>query len=306
MIDRRIKFRHIQCFVEICRERSFKAAAQTLFLTQPAISKTLKELEEIIGRRLLVRSRGGVELTPDGEVFLHFAQLSIASLQQGFDGMAERGAARRVLSVGVLPSVAARLIPEVARRFAEAAPDAVLRLSDGPHGYLVDRLKLGELDLVIGRMGDHAQMRGVSFTLLYRERVSFITRPGHPLLRKPRLEALANWPVVYPSEGSAIRPIVDRFFAEHGIGEVSRRIETVSGAFGRVHVQASDAVWIVSEGVVANEIAKGLLARVPFNTDTTLGPIGIMARADGDATPEDRQFRRVLGEVIETEPGLTA
>ena len=305
MIDRRIKFRHIQCFVEICREGSFKAAAAKLYLTQPAISKTLKELEEIIGRSLLTRSRGGVELTSDGAVFLHFAQMSIASLQQGIDGMAG-GLARQTLSIGVLPSVAARLIPDVTRRFGNAAPDVVLRISDGPHGYLVDRLKLGELDLVIGRMGAHAQMKGVSFTMLYRERVSFITRPGHPLLDRPILEDILLWPVVYPSQGSAIRSIVDRFFVEHGIGEVPRRLETVSGAFGRVFVQGSDAVWIVSEGVVANEIANGLLACVPFNTDTTLGPIGIMQREDAEDSPARRQFGRVLREVIDTSQDLSA
>ena len=57
MIDRRIKFRHIQCFVEICRAGSFKRAAAALLLTQPAISKTPKELEELLGHRLLDRRR---------------------------------------------------------------------------------------------------------------------------------------------------------------------------------------------------------------------------------------------------------
>ena len=302
MIDRRIKFRHIQCFVEIAREGSFKIAAAKLFLTQPAISKTMKELEEILGRVLFVRNRAGVHLTSDGEIFLRHAQMSISSLQQGIDGMAERQSARQSLAIGVLPSVAARLIPSVTPRFGEVAPEAVLQIYDGPHGFLVDRLRLGALDLVIGRMGDHAQMRGVSFSLLYRERVSFVVRAGHPLLERPALAEIAHWPLVYPVEGSAIRPLVDRFLIEQGIAELPRRIETVSGAFGRVLVRRTDAVWIVSEGVVANEIAEGTLALLPFNTDTTLGPIGIMAREDWDFTQPARQFRRVLRETIEARP----
>ena len=272
MIDRRIKIRHLQCFVEIARERSLKAAATKLSLTQPAISKTLRELEEILDCVLLTRNRGGVQLTSGGEVFLHFARMSIASLQQGIAGMTQHGRpGQQTLSVGVLPSVAARLIPAVAERFGAVAPDTVLCISDGPHGFLVDRLKLGNLDLVIGRMGDHAEMKGVSFTSLYRERVSFVVRAGHPLLAKPVLANIANWPLVYPAKGSAIRPIVDRFVIENGLDEVPRRIETVSGAFGRVFVRNSDAVWIISDGVVANEIASGTLARLPFNTDTNLG-----------------------------------
>ena len=306
MIDRRIKFRHIQCFVEICREGSFKAAAKALFLTQPAISKTLKELEEIIGHTLLHRDRGGIRLTAQGETFLHFAQTSIASLQQGIDGLGSSDLApRATVSVGVMPSVAARLIPSVAERFGRMAPQVVLRLTDGPYGYLVDRLKMGDLDLVIGRMGNHTQMQGLAFSALYRERVGFIVRSGHPLLDRPNLRDVFSWPVVYPAPGSAIRPLVDRFLVEQGVPEIERRIETVSGAFGRVYVQSSDAVWIISEGVVANEIERGVLARLPIDTDTTLGPIGITTRADWDFTPPAKQFRTALGQAIDTAPDLT-
>ena len=77
-------------------------------LTQPAVSRTLKELEETLGATLLERDRGGVTLTPQGEVFWHFAQTSLAALQQGLDGVDQmmRGG-RTVVAVGALPSVAA-------------------------------------------------------------------------------------------------------------------------------------------------------------------------------------------------------
>ena len=297
MIDRRIKFRHIQCFVEISRERSLKRAAEKLFLTQPAISKTLKELEDILDKKLLTRSRSGVHLTADGAAFLRFAEMSIAALQQGLNSLSTDTAAEE-LSVGVMPSVAARLIPRVVSDFSMRAPDVTLQIIDGPHGYLTSRLKLGALDLVIGRMGDHEQMAGLTFSPLYRERIAFIVRPGHPMTRNPVLADLTDWPILYPPQGSAIRPLVDRFMVENGIGDVPRRIETVSGAFGRVYVRRSDAVWIISEGVVANEFADGTLVRLPFNTDTTLGPIGIMTRAEWEVTQATRLFREALHSAI--------
>ena len=299
MIDRRIKFRHIQCFVEICRAGSFKDAAAKLLLTQPAISKTLKELEDIVGHILLLRDRGGVRLTPDGEVFLEFAQKSLSSLQQGLDSMARPNQMLQPLAIGLLPSVAAWLIPHVTRRLDDLAPQVMLRLEDGPHAYLLDRLKLGQLDLIIGRMGDHAQMRGLAFSALYRERVSFVVRADHPLLAAPALERIVEWPVVFPPPGSIIRPVVERFLVENGIADVPRRIETVSGAFGRVYVQDGDAVWIISEGVVANEVKRGVLAKLPIDTDTTLGPIGILTREEWDAPPAAKLFRRVLRETVE-------
>jgi len=305
MIDRRIKFRHIQCFVEIAQERSLKLAADKLNLTQPAISKTLKELEEIIGASLMTRNRAGIVLTKQGKVFLHFAQISLASLQQGLDGVEKEGDARATLKVGALPSVAASFMPPVVREFAELAPNVMLQIMDGPHGYLIERLKLGDLDLVIGRLGRPVSMEGVSFTQLYSERVDLIVRAGHPLLEKPDVKRIVDWPVIYPPEGSAIRPLVERYMIANGVGEIPNKIETVSGAFGRVYTRRTDAVWIISSGVVQNETADGHLVRLPFDTDMTKGPVGLMTRPDSQPGPEEQVFRLAVQAVIE-ELGLSS
>ena len=300
MFDRRIKFRHIQCFVAICREKSFKVAAQKLCLTQPAISKTLKELEEIMGAQLLERSRAGVSLTKQGEVFLHFAQMSLASLQQGFDGVEREGrAGAETLVVGALPSVAAWFMPDVAAEFSVLAPNATLRIMDGPHGYLIDRLRVAELDMVIGRLGQADSMQGISFLQLYNEKVCFVVRPGHPLLQEPDLSRIGEWQVIYPSPGSAIRPLVERYLIANGIGEIPNRLETVSGAFGRVYTRRTDAIWIISEGVVANEIADGRLVRLPFETEITQGPVGLMTRPDSWPAPIQEIFRLAVQNVLE-------
>ncbi|MDN3721400.1 pca operon transcription factor PcaQ [Roseibium salinum] len=290
MIDRRIKFRHIQCFIEIAQERSLKLAADKLSLTQPAISKTLKELEEIIGATLMTRNRAGIALTKQGKVFLHFAQISLASLQQGLDGVEKEGDARARLKVGALPSVAASFMPSVVREFSEMAPNVMLQIMDGPIGYLIERLKLGELDLVIGRLGHPAAMEGVSFTQLYSERVDLVVRKGHPLVKTPDLKKIVDWPVIYPPEGSAIRPLVERYMMANGVGEIPNRIETVSGAFGRVYTRRSDAVWIISSGVVQNEVADGHLVRLPFDSDITKGPVGLMTRPDTPPSAEEQVF----------------
>ena len=300
MIDRRIKFRHIQCFVQICREQSLKVAAEKLFLTQPAISKTLKELEEIMGATLLVRNRSGVSLTRQGEVFLHFAEMSLAAIQQGLTGVEQVGARGKTrLSVGALPSVAARLMPDVATEFAELAPQTSLRIMDGPHGYLVERLRLGDLDLVIGRLGQADTMQGISFTQLYEERVEFVVRAGHPLLSNPDVKRIGEWQVIYPPEGSAIRSLVDRFLIAHGVGEIEQRLETVSGAFGRVYTRRTDAVWVISAGVVANEIADGHLVALPFETSITRGPVGLMHRPDDILSPQAQVFSLAVNSVLD-------
>lgn len=299
MIDRRIKFRHIQCFVEIARERSLKSAALKLSLSQPAISKTLKELEDILGARVMSRNRSGVRLTKQGEVFLHFAQMSLASLQQGLDGIEQHGRdAQQTLSVGLWPSVAAWFMPAVAVEFAELTQDAVLRIIDGPHRFLMDGLRHGELDLVIGQLGEPDTMQNISFTQLYNERVTFVVRPGHPLLEAPDVSRIPEWQVIYPPKGAAIHPLVERMMIGYGIGRLHNRIEAVSADFGLAHTLQTDAIWIISRGVVGNDIAQGRLVELPFETTVTQGPVGLMIHPNKAVTPLQQVFQLAVQNVL--------
>lgn len=286
-MDRRIKLRHLQAFVEISRQRSLKRAAERLFLTQPAMSRTLAELEEIAGATLLTRGRAGVALTPAGEVLLRFAQSGLADLERGLAGVAQIEAdGTQVLAIGALPSVATRLMPAVVAELATLAPTLRLTIADGAHDQLTQALRGGALDAVIGRLGAPDTMKGLAFTQLYMEAVAVVVRPGHPLLADPDARRLADWPLVYPPPWAAIRPLVDRWVIAEGLSLPARRIETASGAFGRVHVRQSDAVWFISEGVVALELAEGRLMRLPFAMAGTEGPVGLMTRADEGPGPE--------------------
>ncbi|MDB6179868.1 pca operon transcription factor PcaQ [Paracoccus fistulariae] len=310
-MHRRIKIRHLQAFTEIVRQNSMKEAAKRLFLTQPAISRTLSELEEILGAVLLTRDRGGIALTPQGEFFLTYAQTSLSALEQGLDGIEQAGREGAMqMRVGALPSVAARLMPEVVSEVARIAPELRLTIADGPHGHLTGMLRAGQLDLVIGRMGEPETMRDLSFTQLYLEEVVVVVRPGHPILDDPDLRRIADWPVIYPAPSAAIRPFVERLLIMHGVTLPPRRIETVSGAFGRVHTRRSDAIWFISAGVVAREVAEGVLVRLPIATELTQGPIGLMRRSDAADSVASQIFvqavRRTLDVLGLVTPGGAA
>ena len=298
-MDRRIKIRHLQAFVEIARQKSLKRAAEVLNLTQPAISKTLKELEEVVATPLMHRDRGGVRMTPAGEMLLQSATTSLNALEQGLNSVGrirDGGPAR--IAVGALPSVAARVLPLASQKFGALLPDATLYFEEGPHPFLMDRLRRGSLDLVVGRIGPPASMKGVSFVQLYSENVVFVVRPEHPLGARARLADVQNWPVVFPSEGSAIRPLVDRLLMAEGISHVPNRIETVSGAYGRQLARSTDAIWVISEGVVAADVDAGILRKLPIDNALTAGPVGIMTRVDEDASDLVRQFRQAIGAAV--------
>jgi LysR family pca operon transcriptional activator len=280
-LDPRIKLRHIACFLEVARFKSVVTAAEALHISQPAASKTIQELEQVLGADLFDRSRRKLILTPFGEVFHRYAATSIDALRQGVDAASGRHEVTTV-KVGALPTVSARMLPEAVRLFTADNPGVHARVVTGPNDYLLSLLRTGDADLVIGRMADPAAMLGLSFEHLYFERVAFIVRAGHPLLseRNFSLTMIEQYQVLMPTPDSVIRPFVDRMLVGHGIGTVRDEVETVSDAFGRAYVRQSDAIWIISQGVVEDDVARGQLALLPVDTSETLGPVGFTTRAD--------------------------
>jgi LysR family pca operon transcriptional activator len=125
-------------------------------------------------------------------------------------------------------------------------------------------------------------MTGLSFEHLYSEQVVFVVRPGHRLLsgKADLFTELSNYPILMPTRNSVIRPIVEQFLIAQGVAMPKTQIETVSDSFGRAYVRMSDAIWIISEGVVVDDVAAGALAILPFNTSDTSGPVGLTMRTD--------------------------
>jgi LysR family pca operon transcriptional activator len=279
-IDPRIKLRHIVCFMEVARLRSVVKAAHLLNMSQPAASKTIQELEEVLGARLFDRSRRHLVLSPAGETFQRHAVTSLAALKQGVDAVRDEREPN-IVRIGALPTVSARVLPGAVQRFTTQETRYRIRITTGPNDYLLSLLRGGEVDIIIGRMADPDDISGLSFEHLYAERVVFVVRPGHPLLKRRRftLRAIADYQVLVPPPGAVILASVERLLTSHGVTNLRDDIETVSNAFGRSYARLGDAVWIISEGVVAEDVEQGFLALLPVDTAETYGPVGLTTRS---------------------------
>lgn len=309
MIDPRMKIRHLQCFMEVARLGHVGRAADQLAVTQPAVSKTLRELEELLNVRLFTRGPKGLALTPLGEAFQHHAATGVVALQQAIDCVAQGGLRGDTgIRIGALPTVAVRLMPQAVRELTSQRRDAAVHLITGPNRTLLERLKRGELDLVVGRLADPDQMVGLAFEQLYLERMAVVVRPDHPLLAERPFDRrrVAAFEVLMPSREDITRPIADRLLIANGIGGVERRIETVSSDFSRAYLKRTDAVWIISHGVAALDLAAGDLVELPVDVSATLGPVGMTRRADDRPTPIVGQFMkatRTAAERLRVDPG---
>ncbi|HEX6259622.1 MAG TPA: pca operon transcription factor PcaQ [Woeseiaceae bacterium] len=295
----RIRHRHLNCFLAIARTRKISLAAVALNVTQPAASKTLKELEELLDARLFDRAgRGGLTLTPAGSLFLRHAGASVAALKEGLDGLAQ--AQQRLtpqLSIGALPTVSTHVMPSVINEFRKSH-SARIRLITGPNVVMLDQLRLGDLDLVVGRLPRPELMDGLSFTHLYSEQLVFVVRPGHPLAGSTfDASMLESLTLLMPTGDGVMRPVVDRFLIANGVGAMPNAIETRSPDFCRQYALESDAVWIISRGVVEHDIKMGTLTVLDIDTSDTRGAVGLTIKADSDPSPALRLMMATVASV---------
>ena len=281
-MDQRIKFRHLQTFLEVARQRSVGKAADALAITQPAVTRTMRELEDILGVSLLEKDGRGIRISHFGEVFLKHAGESLAAVQRGMDSLAQALKSEGPpVRIGTLPTASATIMPDAVAEFLATGTGSQVTIVSGENRVLLNSLRLGELDLVVGRLAAPEYMTGLSFEPLYSEEVAIIVSPNHPLLarRNFTLGALANYTVLMPTKNSVIRPFVDRLLLTNGIPDLPNTVETVSDSFGRAFVTRHDAIWFISRGVVADELQSGRLAELEIDMGETRGAVGLTTPA---------------------------
>lgn len=277
----RLRLRHLQCFLAVARLRQLRAAAEALSITQPAVTKTLNELEEIVGVRLLLRERRGVSLTSAGQAFLRHAGDSVAALGQALDSV-RREPDRVLLRIGVLPTVAPALLAPALADWRAAQPGATLQVVEGNNSQLLAQLARHELDLAIARLSEPQAMPGITFEYLYAEPLTVVVRPGHPLVERGPVGAseLLAYGLIVPPAGTLIRHGAEAILAGQDGVRAALLLETLSVSLSRHVVWSTDAVWLTAPSAVAADVARGQLVRLPLHTGGTDEPVGLLLRND--------------------------
>ncbi len=297
MIDERIKLRHLQCFLAVAQHGSLQKAADVLSITQPAVSKTLKELEALVSVRLFERGRRGAVLTRSGETFFRHAGASVNALREAVASVSPtRQHTQAIVTLGVLPTVAPWLMPQLLAQLDQVAASGGLALSLTIHTdhnpALLTQLRQRELDLVIGRFAEPVHMLGLTFENLYAEPLVLVVRPGHPLLQDTALSAnplahLSAFTLVLPLQGTAIRLTADNFFVARGLSQALRTVEMLAVSVARSYTANSDAVWLTPASAAQADLDAGVLSALPVSMHGTEELVGLTMRAD--ATPSDAQ-----------------
>ncbi|GDX06378.1 pca operon transcription factor PcaQ [Buttiauxella selenatireducens] len=302
LFSQRIRLRHLHTFVAVAQQGTLGRAAETLNLSQPALSKTLNELEQLTGTRLFERGRLGAQMTLMGEQFLTHAVKVLDALNHAGQSLNQKdGQSTAVIRVGALPTAALGILPKVIGQFHKQQNDVTLQVATMNNTMLLSGLKSGELDLGIGRMSDPELMTGLNYELLFLESLKLVVRPGHPLLNENiTLSKVMEWPVVVSPKGTIPRQNAETLLSSQGCKMSATCVETLSASLSRQLTVDFNYVWFVPSGAVKEDLRQGILTSLPVATQGVGEPIGILTRVD---TPLSPAAQILLASIRKSIPG---
>lgn len=275
-ISRKVRLRHLRCFVTVARNKSFHLAAVSLGLTQPAVSRSVRELEQILGHDLFDRKTRGAQLSDRGRIFLESAEAGLLHIMQGTDAVTGSASTGRVVRIGALPNVCSHFLPMIIKQFKKNDPDVCIEIAPGTNSELLDRLRRGEADFVIGRLSSSEDMKGLAFEALYDEPLVFVVRPNHPLTAtKASLQDAISYPMLLPLKNTIIWQEIARFLASKSASSLRDVIETTSSEFQRTYLETTDSVAIIPRGVIQRDIEQGTLVELNVTGEELRGPVGL-------------------------------
>ncbi|MBE9398005.1 LysR family transcriptional regulator [Pontibacterium sp. N1Y112] len=210
--------KHLRSFLHISELGSISKAAERLNLTQPALSRQLKILEEEAGMRLLQRTGRGVSLTDAGRLLAQRAQSVISELEKISSELAAiKGTVRGELCIGFPPSVGLRLAGPVVQRFHSEYPDVQLRVEQLISGTLEQKLLAGRIDL--GVLFDGTISPNLRTEPLWQEQLAVIAHPqiGLDAYSSLSLKQALQLPLILPKAPHNLRDMLEQQAFREGI-----------------------------------------------------------------------------------------
>jgi DNA-binding transcriptional LysR family regulator len=284
----RLKTRQLLLLIALDDHRNIHRAAEELHMTQPAASKQIKDLEEMLDVRLFDRLPRGMEPTMFGETMIRHARMALTSLALAHDDIValKAGLAGQV-EVGVIMTPAMSLLPRAIARVKEQAP--MLRI--GAHmeasNVLVDRLQRGTLDFMIGRIMEKENSAGLIYEELTEEPACAVVRIGHPLLARTdlTLEDLHDRAWILPPHGSILRHRFDMMFRRAGLAIPVNVVDTTALLLITALLQQTDSLHVMPLEVAQYYASLSVIGILPIELPCKMDAFGIIRQQDHLLSP---------------------
>lgn len=279
----RLKTRQLLLLIALDDHRNIHRAADELHMTQPAASKQIKDLEEMLDVRLFDRLPRGMEPTIYGETMIRHARMALTSLSLAHDDIvALKAGLTGQVEVGVIMTPAMSLLPRAIAEVKSQAPLLRIGVHMEHSSLLVDRLRRGTLDFMIGRILERDDSLGLIYEELTEEPAVAVARTGHPLLSKDKLSIgdMVDLPWILPPQGSILRHRFDMMFRKAGYAPPSNVVDTTALLLVTALLQQTDSLHVMPLEVAQYYASLNVLAILPIELPCKMDAFGIIRQKE--------------------------
>jgi DNA-binding transcriptional LysR family regulator len=268
-----------------------------LNMTQPAASKLLKDLEDVLEVSLFERLPRGMRPTWYGEIMIRHARVALASLNQAHDELSALKAGRAgQVNIGVITAPGLVLLPPAVAEVKREQPNLRVSVEIETSPVLLERLEQGKLDLLVARLFAEHDKTNLRYEALTEEPVCALVRPGHPLLGVSGLSlrdlVSAGW--IVPPAGSVLRHRFELMFQEEGLAPPINVIETAALLFITRMLQQSDMVAVLATDVARYYAGHGIVSLLAVDMPCHMDAFGIITRTDRLLSPAAKVMMKAL------------
>ena len=282
----------LRALLAVAESGSYAGASHLTGLSLPSIHRAVTDLALSMRRALVERRGKAVALTEAGRQVARAFRLARVELEAGLSEIdALKGFETRRISVGAMPLSRARVLPAAVTRFLRRHPRVRLMIAEGSRAELVEPLRNGALDLMIGALRTPLVEADLEQRPLFEDVPAIFGRKEHPLAGgSAGPERLAQFPWIVPSAGAPLRDSWERFFAHAGLPLPEVPIESGSVMMIRQVVIDSDCLTLLSPDQVAAEMEAGWLTRIADLPRDLGRVIGVTTRASWRPTKVQCEF----------------
>lgn len=289
----------VRALLSLAENGSIAGAAHAIALSEPAVHRAIRELEQICETSLTERRGRRVGLTEPGRRMARDFALAMSELNAALQETAQQ-AVRVAIGAMALPRTI--LLPAAIAELWNTAPWAQVDVVDGSYGELVEALRSGSIDIVVGALRETPDP-DLRQEMLLLDRITVIGRSQHPLAGKyPSLQELAYYPWIVGRRTSALLERWQQIFDSAGIPRPQAPIQCGSVTTIRGLLVRSNFLTLLSRAQVSAELEAGLLVPIPSAIPDTLRTIGIITRRDWVPTALQRSLLALFRQTAQQIP----
>ena len=278
---------HVRGLTALVENKGFSRAAEAIGISSPSLHRAVRDLERVAGTSLVGRAGRGVELTRAGAKLARRFMIAVTELAGAIEESRDAGGR---LSIGAMALSRSLLLPATLANLLVSTPDVEVEVFEGSYLELVEMLRSGRIDLLIGALRDRPAADLLQ-ERLFDDSLTIIGRAEHPLaMTIASFEQLAAYPWIVARQASALLDRWQKMFDRSGKARPRAPIQCGSVALIRGVLARTDFLTLLSTAQVSAEIEAGTLVRISSEVPDTARTIGVISRRDWFPTKLQTEF----------------